>query len=171
VERPKSFDDELMKALPRARYYAYSLTKSKDAAEELLNETVIKVLRNWEGFQAGTNFTYWMNTTLFHTYLNQKRSWHNRNMIQFRQTFKGTDELHPSQVVIPNYDTREDLHRVLFALPTLSDPHRRAIEMKALGYEYSEIAEIEEIAEGTVKSRLNRGRKLLVEKTGVTFDG
>lgn len=171
MNRPKQFDDELMKALPRVRHYAYSLTKKWDLAEELLNEAVIKVLRNWESFQAGTNFIYWMNTTLFHTYLNSKRSWYNRNMMQFRQTYKGEDEFHPSQVVIPNYETREDLRRVLFALPTLSEPHRRAIELKALGYEYNDIAEIEEIAQGTVKSRLSRGREILSKITGVEFDG
>jgi RNA polymerase sigma-70 factor (ECF subfamily) len=58
-------------------------------------------------------------------------------------------------------ETKLDLER---AIATLPDGAREVLILHDIeGYRYREIAEMTEIAEGTVKSQLNRARRLVRE--------
>ena len=49
------FHEQLKTVLPRLRIYALSLTRDRDAAEDLVHDTVVKALTGRNSFQPGTN--------------------------------------------------------------------------------------------------------------------
>jgi hypothetical protein len=53
----RDFHEQLKTILPRLRIYALSLTRDRDAADDLVHDTVIKALTGRHSFQPGTNAT------------------------------------------------------------------------------------------------------------------
>ena len=49
------FHEQLKTVLPRLRIYALSLTRDRDAADDLVHDTVVKALTGRHSFQPGTN--------------------------------------------------------------------------------------------------------------------
>jgi RNA polymerase sigma-70 factor (ECF subfamily) len=54
------FHEQLKAILPRLRVYALSLTRDRDAADDLVHDTVIKALTGRESFEPGTNLSAWV---------------------------------------------------------------------------------------------------------------
>ena len=54
------FHEQLKAILPRLRIYALSLTRDRDAADDLVHDTVIKALTGRRSFQPGTNLAAWL---------------------------------------------------------------------------------------------------------------
>ncbi len=54
------FHEQLKAILPRLRIYALSLTRDRDAADDLVHDTVIKALTGRHSFQPGTNLAAWL---------------------------------------------------------------------------------------------------------------
>jgi len=52
--------EQLKAILPRLRIYALSLTRDRDAADDLVHDTVIKALTGRHSFQPGTNLAAWL---------------------------------------------------------------------------------------------------------------
>src|ERR1043165_6632917 len=52
--------EQLKAILPRLRVYALSLTRDRDAADDLVHDTVIKALTGRHSFQPGTNLAAWL---------------------------------------------------------------------------------------------------------------
>ena len=55
-----TFNASLTEALPRLRVYALSLTRDRDRAENLVQQTSLKALAGRELFRPGTNFGGWI---------------------------------------------------------------------------------------------------------------
>ena len=56
----RDFHEQLKTILPRLRIYALSLTRDRDAADDLVQDTVIKALKGRQSFQPGTNLAAWL---------------------------------------------------------------------------------------------------------------
>src|SRR5258708_39817789 len=56
----RDFHEQLKAILPRLRIYALSLTRDRDAADDLVHDTVIKALTGRHSFQPGTNLAAWL---------------------------------------------------------------------------------------------------------------
>ncbi len=54
------FDLDLKAILPRLRVYALSLTRNKDRADDLVQQTALKALAGRASFQVGSNFSGWI---------------------------------------------------------------------------------------------------------------
>ena len=54
------FNASLTEALPRLRVYALSLTRDRDRADNLVQQTSLKALAGRESFRPGTNFGGWI---------------------------------------------------------------------------------------------------------------
>src|SRR6476646_5698212 len=54
------FHEQLKAILPRLRVYALSLTRDRDAADDLVHDTVIKALTGRDSFEPGTNLSAWV---------------------------------------------------------------------------------------------------------------
>src|SRR6201985_3996306 len=56
----RDFHEQLKAILPRLRVAAMSLTRDRDAADDLVHDTVIKALTGRESFEPGTNLSAWV---------------------------------------------------------------------------------------------------------------
>jgi len=149
------FKVQLAQVIPHLRAFGRSLSGSRDVADDLVQETLLKAWAARQRFQAGTNMRAWTFIILRNLYLSQMR----------RARFKGEwDDLVADRLLAaPASQDRQveltDMQRALLHLP---QPQREAlILVGAGGFAYEEAADICGVAVGTIKSRVARGRVAL----------
>ena len=149
------FKHELAQVIPHLRAFGRSLSGSRDLADDLVQETLLKAWAARLRFQAGTNMRAWTFIILRNLFLSQMR----------RARFKGEwDELTASKLLAApaSQDRHVELGDMQRALLHLPQPQREAlILVGAGGFAYEEAAEICGCAVGTIKSRVARGRVAL----------
>ena len=67
-----SINQQLIKIQDRLLSFAYSLTEGRDEAEDLLQETSLRVLDNQEYYKENTNFLSWSFTVMKNIFLNNR---------------------------------------------------------------------------------------------------
>lgn len=149
---------ELPPLLDRLGRFCSTLTRDRDLADELVQETVARALRFEGHFEPGTNLMGWLITIA-------KREFYNWGRVgdRARMTYvdpQGYAYLDAASVG-PAAPTRLALAEVLDAVELLPDGQREALMGYALGAEYPEIAAATGAPEGTVKSRISRARDAL----------
>ncbi len=149
------FKKQLATVIPHLRAFGRSLSGSRDLADDLVQETLLKAWAARKRFQAGTNMRAWTFIILRNLYLSQMR----------RARFKGewddlvADRLLAAPASQDRHIELSDMQRALLHLP---QPQREAlILVGAGGFAYEEAAEICNVAVGTIKSRVARGRVAL----------
>ncbi len=149
------FKDQLAQVIPHLRAFGRSLSGSRDLADDLVQETLLKAWAARKRFQAGTNMRAWTFIILRNLYLSQMR----------RARFKGEwDDLVADRILAApaSQDKHVELGDMQRALMHLPQPQREAlILVGAGGFAYEEAAEICQVAVGTIKSRVARGRVAL----------
>jgi RNA polymerase sigma-70 factor (ECF subfamily) len=150
-----AFKEELAAVIPHLRAFGRSLSGSRDLADDLVQETLLKAWAARKRFQAGTNMRAWTFIILRNLFLSQMR----------RARFKGEwDEITASKILAApaSQDRHIELGDMQRALMHLPQPQREAlILVGAGGFAYEEAAEICGCAVGTIKSRVARGRVAL----------
>src|SRR5580704_11033467 len=73
-KRPQtsSFEDLALPLLPSLYNVAHWLARNPADAEDLVQETILKALRGFSGFEPGTNFKAWIFRILRNTYLTSR---------------------------------------------------------------------------------------------------
>ena len=149
---------------------ALRLTRNRQDAEDLLQETYLRAFAHYDGFREGTNLKAWLFRILKNGFINryrqQKAGPREVDLERGGATFESALE-----EAVPPAATPEDelLGRsldgdVARALASLPEDFRLVIELVDLqDFSYREVADILEIPLGTVMSRLYRGRRLLEE--------
>ncbi len=149
------FKRELTAVIPHLRAFGRSLSGSRDLADDLVQETLMKAWAARSRFQAGTNMRAWTFIILRNHFLSQMR----------RSRFKGDwDELVADRLLsaAAGQDKQIELGDLQRALLELPQSQREAlILVGAGGFAYEEAAEICGVAVGTIKSRVARGRAAL----------
>ena len=149
------FKTQLAQVIPHLRAFGRSLSGSRDLADDLVQETLLKAWAARQRFQAGTNMRAWTFIILRNLYLSQMR----------RARFKGEwDDLVADRILAApaSQDRHVELGDMQRALMHLPQPQREAlILVGAGGFAYEEAAEICQVAVGTIKSRVARGRVAL----------
>lgn len=149
------FKQQLAQVIPHLRAFGRSLSGSRDLADDLVQETLMKAWAARQRFQAGTNMRAWTFIILRNLYLSQMR----------RARFKGEwDDLVADRILAApaSQDRHVELGDMQRALLHLPQPQREAlILVGAGGFAYEEAAEICGVAVGTIKSRVARGRVAL----------
>jgi len=156
-----------MPLLPSLYNVARWLTRDAVEAEDLVQETFLKALRGFAGFEQGSNFKAWIFRILRNTYLSS------RNGLAAMRTVALEEELEDSSALVPegaidratpelNLMRLADRAALEDAMQSLAPPLLEVIllcdveEMK-----YREIAAVLEIPIGTVMSRIARARVAL----------
>ena len=141
--------------IPHLRAFGRSLSGSRDLADDLVQETLLKAWAARKRFQAGTNMRAWTFIILRNLFLSQMR----------RARFKGEwDDITASKILAApaSQDRHIELGDMQRALMHLPQPQREAlILVGAGGFAYEEAADICGCAVGTIKSRVARGRVAL----------
>lgn len=145
--------------------FALRLTRSKDDAKDLMQETAMRAYRHRDKFTLGTNFKSWISTIMRNTFINAYRKEKNRrNVNQPIEDFSFAIE---NTNTIPNqgeHDIR--LSELTKMLKSVGKLYSVPFLMFYRGYEYQEIAEHLNIPIGTVKSRIFFCRKRMKQKIG-----
>ncbi len=147
-----SFRDDLIALIPHLRAFARSLAGSREAADDLAQETLAKALAAAQQFQAGTNLKAWLFTILRNQFYNDFR--------RRRLETEPFDEAEVEQVSTPaTQEIQIEMDDFKRAFAELTAEQREALTLVgASGFSYEEAAEIAGCAVGTIKSRVSRGR-------------
>lgn len=152
---------------------ALRLTRNREDAEDLVQETYLKAFRHWQGFQPGTNLKAWLFKILKNTFINLYRR---QKTVPPQTDFAELEENFEAQILVePEKSPEDELvdqawdEEVLAAVKKLPHNYKVVVLLSDIeGYSYKEIAEILAIPLGTVMSRLYRGRRAL-EKALLAF--
>ena len=161
----KSEEDQLrenfeMEAMPFTAdlfRVAMFLKRNRDAAEDLVQETMMQALKSFHRYKMGTNCKAWLTTIMYNTHYKQLRKQNNLKLVA--DTEEKIAQTIPFEASIPQKITDED---VLKALETVPEIFREIVVLCDVeGFSYKEISAIMDVPMGTVMSRLHRGRKVL----------
>lgn len=150
---------------------ALRLTRNRTAAEELVQEAMLRAWRSFHTFQQGTNIRAWLYRILVNAHHDsyRKRMREPEEIPQdeitdfylynkAREAMALGEEGNPELQVLERIMDAE----VRESLDSLPLPFRTAVALVDLeGFSYNEAAEIMGVPVGTVMSRLFRGRRLL----------
>ena len=155
--------EALLKAYTRKIYnLCYRFTGRVEEAEDVTQEVFIKVFQTLKTYQAAQgSFATWLNRVARNHLVD-----HYRRARKDRVTSSLEDELpaaeqKPSQHMEPTsqVESRERREVLQLALDKLSPDLREAVILRDLqDLDYVEIAQVLRVPQGTVKSRINRGR-------------
>ncbi len=152
---------------------ALRMTRNRANADDLVAETFGRAWKSFHQFERGTNMRAWLYRILTNTFINEyrKKTRHApavdldqyENPEQFymfnklAENVKQSEE-DPAKSLISKF-VEEDIIKAIHQLP---DGYREAVILADLqGLSYDEIAQSLNVAVGTVRSRLNRGRAQL----------
>src|SRR5512140_3798275 len=164
--RRAQFESEALTHLDALYSFALKLTHERDEAEDLVSETMLRAFDRWEQYQLGTNVRAWLFTILYHAFVSRKRRIDAREVRipedeDGRGAYEIVGEADPEGKF---YDSFMD-DEITRAIDSLPEDYRLAVVLSDVqGLRYAEIANILGIPEGTVKSRLFRGRRVLQKK-------
>jgi RNA polymerase sigma-70 factor (ECF subfamily) len=150
---------------------ALRLTRNRQDAEDLLQETFLKAYAHYDGFTEGTNLKAWLFRILKNAFINgYRRVKAGPKEVDFgtggdealdaarSKTAEGAKDATPEEGLLAATLDRG----VAEALSALPEDFRLVVELVDLqDFSYREVADILEVPLGTVMSRLYRGRRLL----------
>jgi len=152
---------------------ARTVRNSADAAD-LTQEVFVKVFRGIRGFHGESSLRTWIYRIALREASNQRRWWkrHQEQEIPMEQEIAQGDSGRPMQIkdllvdhAESPYDAalhEENRARVENALRQVPEPFRTTLVLRDIeGFVYEEVAAMQGINLGTVKSRLVRGRACL----------
>jgi RNA polymerase sigma-70 factor, ECF subfamily len=143
-----AFRQDIQATIPALRRYARALTRDAEAADDLVQDTLVRALRSEHLFHGG-EIRSWLYTILTNLNRNRLRS------LARRPTLTPIEETDAPDATGPEAGGR-DIER---ALAALADDQRIALLLVVLeGLSYREVAEVQGVPIGTVMSRLARAR-------------
>ena len=142
--------------------FAHWLARNETDAEDLVQETYLKALRNFASFQPSTNFRAWMFQILRNTFLSSRSTLERRLTVAMDPEEDGpelaVEKETPETILVKRLDSQ----LVQSAIEGLPVHHREILllcEVEEMSYQ--EIADVLSIPIGTVMSRLARARKAI----------
>ena len=155
ADTPGQLRRDMLALLPDLRAFARFLVRDRNAADDLVQDTVLRALGALAQFQPGTNLKAWLFTILRNLFFEQSRR---------RRREAAALGAHPPQDSAVRPDQADpsdlrDLQRTLWALPTLLREALVLVGAQELTYE--EAASVCNVPVGTVKARVSRARTQL----------
>lgn len=158
-----AFEQDLIALLPRLRRFARGLTANVNDADDLCQAAIERALKSRAQWQPGTRLDSWMYKIIRNLRIDEARS----------VARKGPHDVIDDaavQVADDSYQQMEaalELNDVDRAMQKLPQEQREAVMLVLVeGYGYKEAADILDIPQGTLTSRLGRGRQALLTALG-----
>lgn len=185
VQRAKQGDEESFAALVeqnQGRIYnlALRMTGNPDDALELSQEAFLNAWKGLGKFQGDSSFATWLYRLTSNVCIDFLRREKRRNALSMTVSLDDEEEARQAELPDERYsphveaERRERRETLRAGLASLSAEHRRVLVLRELeGLSYGEIAQVLELEEGTVKSRIARARLALrnyLKKQGNFFD-
>lgn len=154
------FENELVALQGNMRNFAFSLTLNRDDAEDLIQETTLKVLDNQDKFIDNVNFKGWVLTIMKNIFINNYR-----RIIRSQTIVDKTEDLYhlnlPQNSGLGSPEGSYAIGEISNSIAAFTDDYRIPFSMHLQGFKYEEIAQQLNLPLGTVKSRIFLARKRL----------
>ena len=137
-------------------------SSNKEDANDLLQDTLLKALKNREKFKPNTNIKAWLFTIMRNTYING----YNRNLRSKidHDTTEGQYFLNTSnRKSLSPVESKANYNEIKEIVDRLEDVYRIPFQKMFEGFKYKEIADELDLPIGTVKSRIFFARQKLAE--------
>lgn len=141
---------------PRLLRFALVLTRRGDVAEDLVQDTILRMLENSAKYRSGTRLDRWALTIM----VNLRRS--NVRRLKPDQFLPVESAEAVEETRTPPADDSVFLRQTLLAIHKLPEAQRRAVMFVYIeGYTCEETANLTSVSPATVMSRLHAARKKL----------
>ena len=150
-DRRRAIIDEI----PRMRRYARALVRDREAADDLVQDSLERALSRIDRWITGDSPRRWLFTIMHHLFVDQLRRTkrHGQLVATMPETIGGA-------ATPPPQDDKVEAREVLEALQKISPDRRAALVLVAVeGFSYAEAANVLGVPAGTLMSRLARGRE------------
>jgi RNA polymerase sigma-70 factor (ECF subfamily) len=161
------FEEDALALSDQVYRVARHLAKSREDADELMQETYARAFRSWRSFTPGTNMRAWLLRILTNLNIDRGRRQQRAPQMQpleandyflYDRLAENGDGISDEEQVVERL-SQDDIVTALSAVP---HDFRDAIVLVDLGdFSYADAAQILDIPVGTVMSRLHRGRRIL----------
>ena len=163
MPKPAGFFDQNISPHLRAAYnFARWLVRNDHDAEDIVQESFMKAFAAAEEFR-GNDARVWLFTIVRNTTMNLLRRRRSERVVQWQpETPEPVDTAADPESALIDRSRRARLRDAIAALP---DDYREALILREFdGLSYKEIAAVINAPIGTVMSRLNRARALLLDR-------
>lgn len=166
----KAFEELIAKHQLLAYNIAYRIMGNEEDAKDATQEALIKVFKHLNSFNGDSQFSTWLYRIVVNSCKDLLRKSNRQKVVSIDNAFETDDgeipfelkdeKLTPEESVIQH----ETSYTVQKAIKSLPEQNRTVIVLRDIqGLSYDEIASIEGVPIGTVKSRIKRGRDMLKE--------
>ncbi|WP_248359766.1 RNA polymerase sigma factor [Anaeromyxobacter oryzae] len=155
----RAFEALLAQHLPKVRRFARAFAASEPDADDLAQEALLRVYRNLRLYRYQSAFSTWLYALVRNVFLDSAKGRAGR-MRRLEEPLRADDldrdgGARPDEAV----EGEQERRRLWAALRQVPAEFRTALVLFDIeGNTYDEVAVIEGVAVGTVKSRLHRGR-------------
>ncbi|AWK86499.1 sigma-70 family RNA polymerase sigma factor [Azospirillum thermophilum] len=151
-----SLRNQLGNQLRALRRYALALSRDRDDAEDLVQETLVRAISGAQGFRPEGDLRAWLFGILHNVHVSARR----RDRV--RTDSASSIEMLAQTSIPATQPGHVELRRTIEAFATLPEEQRQVLTLVAVeGMSYQEAATVLNIPLGTLMSRLARGREAL----------
>lgn len=147
---------------------ALRMMNYSEDAKDISQEVFLKAYRSLSNFDERSAFSTWLYRITHNTCIDEMRRRKGKQSYSLEEELENEEGSMQRQIADEGDTPEESLLReeqkseILQALDTLTEEHKMAIILRDVkGLSYEEIAEIQELSLGTVKSRISRARNQL----------
>jgi RNA polymerase sigma-70 factor (ECF subfamily) len=155
-----SFKQRLVGLQGNLYNFACQLTSDRDAAQDLVQDTTLKVLDNEAKYVDNVNFKGWVFTIMRNIFINNyRRQVRSATVVDTTEDLYHLNLCQESGLTTPegSFAAKE----ISVAINSFAKEYKVPFTMYLAGYKYSEIAKKMNLPLGTVKSRIFFARKRL----------
>ncbi len=157
------FQQKLLSLQENMMNFALMLTANRDDAQDLLQDTTLKVLDNQDKFVDNVNFKGWVLTVMRNIFINNYHK-----IVRVQTVVDSSADLYNLDVVndsgFDSPDKAYQIKEITKAINGWNDDLKVPFSMFLSGYKYNEIAEKLNVPLGTVKSRIFFARQELQKR-------
>ena len=159
---PLAFEQLIRPHLDSIRRFALSFAKNAVDADDLAQDALIKAFRSFHTYDGAAALPTWLYTVARSTFLDSRRSRLHKARGREHQLDEALPNEHPTQEAL--LDRRQQVEKLWAAIRTLDPRFRVPLVLADVeGMTYEEVADIEGVPIGTVRSRIARARAKLLE--------
>jgi len=143
---------------------AYGVVGDHDEAEDVAQESFVRVYRSLRSFRGDAGFGTWLYRIVMNVSLNRLRKRKTKEQREVKMQAQYREKPGPDLLNVEQPDLRVHIERALHQLPTLQ---RAVVILRHMnGMSTREVGAILGCSDGTVKTHLHRGLKKMRTKLG-----
>lgn len=152
---------EIVALLPRLRRLAWAIARDAQDSDDLLQMTIERALDRSASWSEGTRLDLWMFRIMKNVWIDELRT--RKRWGRIVEPLPEEDDFDDAGAGAGAVLASVELSRLKDMVEQLPDDQRLAVKLVLLGeHSYAEAAAILEVPEGTLTSRLARGRAALL---------